>query len=366
MKSKTLHFSLVFLAFACSSDPNESANKSASGGSSGQDMDAPSEGDAAGVGTGGNGADKMKPATGGGNLGGNGLGGASSGGASMAGAPSTGGKTSTGGSASTGGSMSTGGDTSTGGGDANPTLDCDTYCEEMMQTCTGDNEQFFSKNSCLGYCTSGDGLATGAQGEKTGATIACRMSALGSAKSGVNTLENCRNAGPSGNAQCGTWCENYCDSQERTCQGNNALFADKAACMTGCSAYPDGGTVGSTASDDVQCRIAHLVFATSDASVHCAHASPSGSGVCVAQPPTCQEYCATVVSACTGDNAAYADEATCMNTCSNVEGWRPGNASDTSGNSIGCRLLHADAAESDPAFHCPIAGPSGGQTCIDD
>src|SRR5690606_21031983 len=82
---------------------------------------------------------------------------------------------------------------------------------------------------------------------------------------------------------------------------------------------------------------------------------------------TCQIYCDTIMANCTGANAQYADEAECMTVC-RTAGWAAGEevtaTGPLSGPTLGCRTYHAGApAASDPATHCPHAGPTGAATC---
>jgi hypothetical protein len=52
------------------------------------------------------------------------------------------------------------------------------------------------------------------------------------------------------------------------------LYADNAACLTGCAMIPVGGTEQSTSGDTLGCRIYHLTVANSSAAmatVHCPH-----------------------------------------------------------------------------------------------
>ncbi len=76
--------------------------------------------------------------------------------------------------------------------------------------------------------------------------------------------------------------------------------------------------------------------------------------------PTCASYCTTVMANCVGANAQYANEASCLGTCS---AWMAGASGATSGNSLACRAYHAGAATADLALHCPHAGPAGDGSC---
>ena len=84
--------------------------------------------------------------------------------------------------------------------------------------------------------------------------------------------------------------------------------------------------------------------------------------------PTCEAYCDAVTAACTGDNAQYADKASCLAYCGTAGALPLGAAGDTSGNTVGCRTYHAGVAGSAPGdgtddTHCPHAGPSGANVC---
>jgi hypothetical protein len=76
-----------------------------------------------------------------------------------------------------------------------------------------------------------------------------------------------------------------------------------------------------------------------------------------ASPPTCSAYCSKLKANCSGANAQYTSDAVCMAVCTSFP---LGAATDTSGNTLGCRLYHAGAAASDATTHCNHAGITGG------
>ncbi len=82
-----------------------------------------------------------------------------------------------------------------------------------------------------------------------------------------------------------------------------------------------------------------------------------------AAAPTCSAYCDKITTTCTGANVQYPDKAACNTACTTGYKLKPGSATDTSGNTIGCRTYHAGAAATDAVLHCPHAGPSGGNAC---
>jgi hypothetical protein len=86
--------------------------------------------------------------------------------------------------------------------------------------------------------------------------------------------------------------------------------------------------------------------------------------------PSCTDYCNKVQMNCTGSgddggsgNAQYASTSACVSYCTSAAGWPAGTTGAQSGNTIACRLYHAGAAAADPVFHCPHAGPTGGNIC---
>ncbi|MEC9440390.1 MAG: DUF4331 family protein [Myxococcota bacterium] len=80
--------------------------------------------------------------------------------------------------------------------------------------------------------------------------------------------------------------------------------------------------------------------------------------------PTCENYCTTVMANCTGDQEQYGSEAECLDYCNNVGEWGAGTKGATDGDTIACRIYHGnEPAKTDPALHCPHAGPSGGNVC---
>jgi hypothetical protein len=83
--------------------------------------------------------------------------------------------------------------------------------------------------------------------------------------------------------------------------------------------------------------------------------------------PTCSDYCTKIIAACgAGDGGSrqqYSSADACNSYCSTNAKWPVGTATDTSGNTLGCRSYHAVAAMTNPILHCPHAGPSGGNTC---
>jgi hypothetical protein len=81
----------------------------------------------------------------------------------------------------------------------------------------------------------------------------------------------------------------------------------------------------------------------------------------------CGNYCNVITSACTTTNTQFnfLDNTNCLNFCNTVA-WTPGAIdSVNTGNTLGCRIAHAQlAASPGPAsVHCWHAGPTGGKVC---
>jgi len=73
----------------------------------------------------------------------------------------------------------------------------------------------------------------------------------------------------------------------------------------------------------------------------------------VVDPNSCQAYCATMKTNCTGANQAYTSQATCELVCATFESGVPG---ETTNDSLACRITHAKDTVADPATTCPKAG----------
>ena len=77
----------------------------------------------------------------------------------------------------------------------------------------------------------------------------------------------------------------------------------------------------------------------------------------------CITYCAIIGTSCTGNNAEYLSTADCQAVCANFD---PGQLTDTSGDTLGCRIHYAQMAASNPAVVCPQAGALASGGCNTD
>lgn len=233
---------------------------------------------------------------------------------------------------------------------------CEAYCEEAEWTCTGANALFPDRSACLTACASFP--AFGQAGDLSGDTVQCRHAHLLAARSDPS---HCVHGGPSGGGACGAWCDVYCRTVQSACTGATAQYPNVVDCLTGCAAFGSDGRPGDLAGDTVQCRLTHAAAAASDAS-HCAHAGRAGGGVCVrTSAGECEGYCQQVVDVCTGASAQYqGGTAQCETECADIPA--TGSANDLTGDTVQCRISHANAAEGDSS-HCVHAGWYGGNAC---
>jgi len=93
--------------------------------------------------------------------------------------------------------------------------------------------------------------------------------------------------------------------------------------------------------------------------------APSGGdapGLIDAAPLTldCASYCGAILTTCTGALAQYGSMAECVGACGTLP---VGTLGEMSGNTLGCRVYHTEAARQDAAVHCEHAGPGGNSLC---
>jgi hypothetical protein len=85
-----------------------------------------------------------------------------------------------------------------------------------------------------------------------------------------------------------------------------------------------------------------------------------GAGGGMTVDVTCDNYCTLIMGNCLNANAQYSSKESCMGACSAFE---MGAGTDKMGNTLGCRIYHADAAQGNPVTHCTHAGPGGDGQC---
>jgi len=144
------------------------------------------------------------------------------------------------------------------------------------------------------------------------------------------------------------------------CTGDTyGIFADYSTCWKTCINYNSTGTYiaagGSGA--NVECKMYHATAALSDPGTHCQHASPSGNGPCGSK---CENYCYTMSQVCPMQSVG-ALPCDPKGFCSTIPA---GNFTDHGGDSVDCRIYHANNANvTGDMTHCVHATPSGGGVC---
>jgi hypothetical protein len=139
-----------------------------------------------------------------------------------------------------------------------------------------------------------------------------------------------------------------------TCSAGVAQLPDKCNATGSCV---DGGT--QTCSPYVCGPAACTSDCDGDPDCAGGYSCDTGLSVCTNQPK-CTTYCNTIATNCTGTNSQYFSTAACLQSCARLP---KGTASDTVGNTIGCRTYHATNAAGGPVVHCPHAGPGGDGQC---
>ena len=149
-------------------------------------------------------------------------------------------------------------------------------------------------------------------------------------------------------------CANYCAAIEANCEEGNQQYSSTSNCMASCALFAQG-TADDMGGNTLGCRFNHANLAAEDPVVHCKHAGPGGNGVCGSN---CEGFCAVAVGACK-DQAVkpYADEGVCKQECANFATTPEYSASVTSGNSLSCRIYHAQFASTLPDTHCAHVTP---------
>ncbi len=88
-----------------------------------------------------------------------------------------------------------------------------------------------------------------------------------------------------------------------------------------------------------------------------------GSGGTNRPKALCADYCAKALTNCKGELELYPNLEFCLAVCQALP---PGERTDTSGNTVGCRLHFAQSAASvEKELNCSAAGPGGNGICGD-
>lgn len=167
------------------------------------------------------------------------------------------------------------------GGTSGTTDPCNEYCDLMDANCTGNDEQYRDQEQCLKIChLLPQGSAAGADDD----SISCRLKYADKMRyaAGAELSTYCQQAGPSGDASCGTVCQAYCVLMAEVCTPDVAgtyHFASDTDCLNTCQGLPAATVPYSFTNPLVSdgnhalCRLFHVTSAAmADASEHCEHA----------------------------------------------------------------------------------------------
>lgn len=151
---------------------------------------------------------------------------------------------------------------------------CLDYCDTVMASCTGMNQQYASQQVCLLACELMD---PGAPGATTGNNVTCRLSRAELAAATGEPANYCYTAGPGGGDVCGTDCDGYCTLMTAKCRELGTFNQ----CLAACSIVPDLSlppnpqfyNISMQSGDSLQCRLFHVTASTLDPVNHCTHAA---------------------------------------------------------------------------------------------
>ncbi|MGC4090403.1 MAG: hypothetical protein QM756_21500 [Polyangiaceae bacterium] len=218
------------------------------------------------------------------------------------------------------------------------TPECKAYCDAVTQSCTGDNQQYASREVCAAVCR----LLPRGDAEGSGNTLSCRSQRALSISAGEEATV-CQVAGPASASPCTSQCESYCHLLLAACPARAQMLGlSEEECLRQCPALKPTGDFNATdeyvKGDTLSCRIYHLSVAALLPEQHCLHAFPvpkSPSEPCLEPPddaPKCEDYCRIVGVACSGEHAVYENQSQCLAACGAFEqAGLLGKNSDTNG-----------------------------------
>jgi hypothetical protein len=264
---------------------------------------------------------------------------------------------------------------------------CESYCDTVMDACTGNFAVYPSLEVCLAVC---EKLPLGEEGDSEGNSVQCRYRA---ARSLTEPPADCPAAGPGGAGRCGDNCEAYCGLMDAVCEAERLPSVDE--CVAKCAALRDrdelpldhndsrysAGAIRARDfdGDTVQCRLVHVSLAAGPlgAEDQCWQAALAPrpepdenlDNPCLKDinqdAVRCEDYCKLNLVACQGELAVYETMEQCRAVC---ESMPVGELTDSGGqDTLGCRSAHSyNALTGDPLTHCPHTGPSGSAVCGND
>jgi hypothetical protein len=154
-------------------------------------------------------------------------------------------------------------------------------------------------------------------------------------------------------------CASYCQTVLTACVDDFAVYSNDRTCEGFCAVLPEG--TDDQNANTVRCRLKQAMLAsdTGEVDFHCPLAGPGGDDTCGSN---CEGYCTVLAATCPEElTDTFGDLAGCLEQCPSIPDLGTYNLSQTTGNSIQCRLWHLSAATIDPGSHCSHA--SGGSPC---
>jgi hypothetical protein len=144
---------------------------------------------------------------------------------------------------------------------------CTTYCNRILDECTGTNAMYRDNTQCLAACKA---LDPANETSKSGNTVNCRLARL--------DAKDCPGAGLLGGGECGQRCDGFCKVTIATCASQPMPpFDGIGSCVEQCSkmtfdpAATEGVDQPLAGADTLNCRVQHLLLAIEQPVPHCGH-----------------------------------------------------------------------------------------------
>lgn len=257
---------------------------------------------------------------------------------------------------------------------------CNSFCDTIVEVCTGEDECFGTKEQCMAECAGWD--QGGAKGEVVGNnTLHCRQFYLDVVRK-VRSPRGICDYACSGGGMCDNsvplTCDGYCRHMVQPggdCGEGPFLFDTPEQCAEACNTMSDGPL--DTLRDTLQCRVlfinigeqsqyprakeelcpqagATVVVTVAEGGIGKAYCVGSGKEEPAAEEQ-CETYCSWMAKFCPADlhpTASATDAAECKQKCLALP--RSGAPGDATGNTLQCRMKFvAVAARSTlPEIHC--------------
>lgn len=157
-------------------------------------------------------------------------------------------------------------------------------------------------------------------------------------------------------------CVDYCNTVQKNCTGDNAVYPDKTTCLDVCGKLPPGQASSPANADTVACRMRQAQTAASSPSESCAAAGPGGGGdgTCGSD---CDAYCTLFQAICPADFKLVSD---CKTKCAAIADDKGFTAAEQKGDTVQCRLAQLEKATQDKSACLHARFQSSGGVCSHD